>query len=245
MSDSKNGKLKKFKFGLSEGIIVALIGLFAVVFNAVWNDFQENRGRKKAEISNFADKTVLNQHERDFGLISLVNVTRHGNSKPDKPHMEWKYAETANAGDEVAISIYYHNNGPEPAYQLKAKLTLSNCNGELYCRAICANLDAKNSTQSVTGCAKLYIEEGSYTLPLSYTVWNVAQATQGRHLLPHGQTGAEIWTKRGLLLGDICEGWNCQGNIVTKLAVVSLPNTAEPFRGERELTLDELASDRR
>lgn len=240
MSEDKESEItpKRFEFGVSEGIIIALIGAFAVVFATVYPDYKENRERNKAEVSNFAEKTVFNSHERDFNLlhVSNVSVVGHGNA-------EWSLEESASIGDHISINVYYHNNGPEIAYDTRVKINYTSCANLQPCWKICARLWAKNSTEELSDCIKVKVSEKSQldfidggTLVFSNnTKWRTAQATWGEHLLPNNQTGTELISGGGLLLGDVGAGWKHQGNINASFAVVKSPGSGNKtiIRGQQ------------
>lgn len=158
---------------------------------------------------------TLNTDPQDFATLRVKNNTQQPNNTAG-----WGTSASASTGEVVSLAIYYHNTSNETATNLRVRVTPQST-GSGNNHTFTAYVWADNASQ-VTGSATANITSSQ---SLSYvsgsTIWRPNQTTFGSQTLINGQTGAEIFTTSGLLLGNIAQGWSTQGSVVLNFQVGS------------------------
>ena len=162
-----------------------------------------------AAIVGVAFAATLNSDPKDFDTLRVNNVTLD----PSSNSSVWTTSDTAGPGDKVAFAIYYHNTSSETAKNVRVRFTPEN-SPSASTHTFKAWVWADNAS-AVQGNAQVFLSQSeSINFVPGTVVWRPNQTTSGSQTLPNGQTGAEIFTLNGLLIGDIAPGWSTQGNVV-------------------------------
>jgi len=225
----KEGVMKeapKRRITLSETLLSAFILGMAAIIASIAPGYQDNKRAKEAAANEYAEKTVLNSHERDLPLIHLMNISEYGHGNAN-----WKRNEVGDVGDQIGVIVYYNNNGSETAFNTRMKLSANKCNGDQGCWRVCARLWAKNTNDDVNDCAFLTTQSNSKLMFSGGVRWRIAKSESGDHLFPNSQTGYEIISKNGILLGDIGSSldrqtsFDYQGTVVANYVLSNLPRS--------------------
>ena len=155
---------------------------------------------------------VFNDDPADFPTLRVKNTYGQVNNQG------WGVSATASPGDTVSFAIYYHNTGSDTASNVRVRLSPRDTS-ESSTHSFTAYVWADNApevsgsvTVNLTSPAAMGFESGS-------VVWRPNQTISGSQTLPSGQTGEEIFSSSGLLLGDIAPGWSAQGSVVLNFKV--------------------------
>ncbi|MEK7538749.1 MAG: fibronectin type III domain-containing protein [Patescibacteria group bacterium] len=158
---------------------------------------------------------ALNNDAQDFKTLRAVNITKNPGCVACR-----STAITANPGDVLAFSIYYHNTGPDTANNVRVWLTPqispSGTTHSFVAKVSADNASAVNGTTVVTLSGNQTIDflQGS-------VIWWPNQSVTTSTAFPSGQTGAEIFTSEGLNLGSIASGWGTQGAVNMRFQVAN------------------------
>jgi hypothetical protein len=154
----------------------------------------------------------FNTDPLDFSTLRSSNYTKFPDSTTN-----WADVTSADAGDVVSLTIYYHNTSSEDAENVRTSISVPTSVGT----SIVATgvLSADNSVV-VNGQTTINI---SSSQSLSYipgsTRWYPDQSQSVSVPFPFGQTGDEFVTSQGVNIGTIFPGWPTQGSVVARFQV--------------------------
>jgi hypothetical protein len=122
MSFQANNRVLSLRTLLIIAVILPLLGISThAVENFLPNNDafveDENGGSGGSSGSASASSAVFNTDPQDRPTVRVGNATRNGGSVTN-----WKTTETADAGDYVSFTVYYHNTGTEPAQNTRVFL---------------------------------------------------------------------------------------------------------------------------
>ncbi|MHB8651893.1 MAG: hypothetical protein ACYC8S_02045 [Minisyncoccota bacterium] len=160
-----------------------------------------------------AHAATLNTDPRDYDTLRVGNYT----VSPSSSSSNWTTSASASPGDTVNLGIYYHNTGTDTAHNVRVRV-VSQSTGVGATQTFTAYVWADNASQK-TGSATVTISSPQSVSYQNNVVWRPNQTTWGSQALPNGQSGSEIFTTGGLLLGDIAPGWSTQGNVLVAFLV--------------------------
>jgi len=157
---------------------------------------------------------TFNTSSQDFPTVRAVNHTLYPDSSS-----HWSTSVSAQPGDVIGISIYYHNTGSENAKNTKVKITLPSSSASSNF-SISGSVFADNAG-SAWGSASISISSSQTLTYIPGSVkWYPNQSTWNYSSLLYGQNGSEILGS-GLNIGDIAPGWETQGSVVAYFQVSS------------------------
>lgn len=153
--------------------------------------------------------TVFNNHASDYATVRVTNQTQNPNSSTS-----WSSSTTANAGDTIAVIVYYHNNGSENAVSTKLKINNGTFLSSASTHVISGSVGASNAP-TVSGSATVNLTSSqTLTFVSGSPAWFANNQGTILYTLPNGQDGSEIFTGSGLNIGTIVPGWSQQGTFV-------------------------------
>ncbi|MBI5798689.1 MAG: hypothetical protein HZB10_02045 [Candidatus Yonathbacteria bacterium] len=158
---------------------------------------------------------TLNNDTQDFVTLRVANYTLNPTCTSC-----WSGTATANEGDTVSFSIYYHNTGPDTATNVRVRLspqsTSSGTTHTFSATVSADNAPAVSGTVVVTTTSSQAI-----SFITNGVIWRPNQTVYGSTSLPNGQTGANLFDGVGINLGNIAAGWSTQGSVITRFQVSS------------------------
>lgn len=161
----------------------------------------------------FSLAATFNNDPLDYQTLRVGNYT----DNPSSDSSSWGVTANADAGETVNFGIYYHNTSGETATNMRVRLTPQST-GTGNSHVFTAYVWADNAPQ-VSGSATVYLSSSQSIAYKNSIVWRPNQTTWGSQTLPNGQSGSEIFSTNGLLLGDIGSGWTKQGNVIVAFLV--------------------------
>ncbi|MBI5138863.1 MAG: DUF11 domain-containing protein [Candidatus Vogelbacteria bacterium] len=158
---------------------------------------------------------AMNTDPQDYPTVAVVNVR----TNPVPSQTVWSTSETARPGDPMNVRIYFHtdNASTEPARQVRARIQMPTGNSTQF--TISGSVGGTNTNLS-TGQSTITLnpaEQQHIIIRPNSVKWFPTQASIQANQpapFPNGQTGDEIFTSGGVLLGDVPGGWPNQGAIV-------------------------------
>lgn len=153
---------------------------------------------------------TLNNDPQDFATLRVTNYTANPTCVTC-----WSGSTTANNGDVVSFSVYYHNTGVDTARNVRVKLSpQSTPLGTTH--SFTATITADNAP-TVSGTVTVNTPSGQTMSALpNGVIWRANQTTYGSTALPAGQTTSNLFDGVGLNLGNIAPGWPTQGSLVVR-----------------------------
>lgn len=160
--------------------------------------------------------SVWNNVSNDCPTVTVSNVTTGAGTNPNAKGCEPYSSIQANTGDEIAVSIYYHNTGSNPATNVRVSLSKNPSSGSASTHSFYATINSDQG--SISGSGQVYINS-STPIEFSRAVW---QPNQGRSNVsfPGGQNGSQV-ISGGVNIGTINPGWNTQGYVIAYFRVSS------------------------
>lgn len=167
----------------------------------------------------FTPYTHNQEYNRDYYLLDIKNDTQAGS---------WNDPISANPGDVLTFSVYYHNgvNGTT-AHNTKIRVSIPSTTGtQIISTAYLWADNAENATAAnpftETGTVNISSPQGLEYIPGS-TRWFPNQAdwrSASPTPFPFGQSGDEI-VGPGVNIGDIIGCWEFSGQVIFKVRVSS------------------------
>ncbi len=158
---------------------------------------------------------ILNSDSADFEVLRVGNVTQN----PGTTSANWNTAVSANPGDVISFAIYYHNTSQSQVIRdVRVKLT-PKTTGISTSHDFNAVVWGEN-TNPVYGKARVYLSAPAKLEFANNSVkWRPNQQVYSESQLPNNQNGNNIFSSRGISLGDIYPGWSTQGNVMIGFSV--------------------------
>ncbi|MEK7152101.1 MAG: hypothetical protein AAB773_01595 [Patescibacteria group bacterium] len=160
-----------------------------------------------------ASAATFNNDPADYATLRTSNYT-------DNPGCTtcWSSSVSADPGDTVSFSIYYHNTSNETAQNVRVRL-VPQSTGVSTSHSFTAYLFADNASQ-VLGTANVQLTGSqSMTYVSGNTYWYPNQTQSNPATLLNGQSGSEVFSSNGLYIGNIAPGWSTQGSVVMRFLV--------------------------
>ena len=220
--------------GRFSAVLIALVLVASVPGGYfIYQDAEREKRRK------YATAVAWNKDANEPTLL-IVNVTRNPSCTSC-----WRPTGDARAGDVIGLLIYYHQNTCRTARQARVRLDLPASvptTEKLYARIWSAD-----AASDARGEAELRNAKNQpYRLEFRDVEWRPTRTAVAA--LPHGQTGRELLSEDGLLLGDIPPGCEHRGTLLVRFvcastakAVVGVPSTPRGTTecdGESTIVLD-------
>ncbi|MGQ3012449.1 MAG: hypothetical protein ACT6QS_01970 [Flavobacteriales bacterium] len=159
------------------------------------------------------NQTEFNSFENDLPILRVNNVTQTPRDLSFSSPEYWGLLRTARLNDTLAFGIYYHNTSPSISRNVHLRLGYGRIGNILICSAA---LSERFSNNVYLGSCVVLLEDNADNVPVRLdfvgTYWYPEQKSQLR-MLPFGQTGEEVMSLNGLVLGPIGPGWENQGSI--------------------------------
>lgn len=205
-----NADWKKF---LSIAVLMSTVGSLAWSF-APLSTFASSNPR----FNIFTPYTHTQAYNRDYFLLDIKNETQN---------TDWNNPISANAGDTLVYSVYYHNgvnNTTATNTKLKVALPANNgtslvSTGYLWSdnaeNATASNPLTQTATMNVSSSQGLSYITGSAKWYPNQTDWRVDAPAAW----PFGQTGDEIVSSSGVNIGDVQGCWEFSGYVIFKVKV--------------------------
>lgn len=158
---------------------------------------------------------AANVTDGGYGVLEVMNYTQYPNSNAN-----WVPSLTANPGDTVSFGIYYQNEGPDTAQNVRVFLTQPGANA-LTSHTLQARVTGDNMGQ-ITGSATVNVATAQ-TLQFNGTVnWDRNTNGTGSALA----NGTAIFNSTGVPLGNIAPGE--YGTVVVRFTVGNSGGTVNP-----------------
>ncbi len=166
----------------------------------------------------FTPYTHTQTYNKDYFLLDIKNETQNSN---------WNTSVSANAGDTLVFSVYYHNGVNETtAINTKLKVALPTNNGTSLTstgylwadnaeNATASNPLTQTATINVSSSQNLSYITGSAKWYPNQTDWR----TDSPASWPFGQTGDEIVGSSGVNIGNIQGCWEFSGYVIFKVKI--------------------------
>jgi hypothetical protein len=187
--------------------------------NKIYGAIEKNKVKRfKGNASESFGRVTWNTTSNDCKGLSIINATTlEGYENPCWPSS----SVSVNAGEVIAIRIYYHNTGTVTATNTRLVLIPS------------TSLGNSSSTKSFTG--RIVSDQGSVSfnqivkanisssqsLTFLSAKWYTNNTSETLTTLLNGQSGMEVMTDNGLYIGSIEKGWATQGSLVVAFRVSS------------------------
>lgn len=153
--------------------------------------------------------TEINTDPRDFDTLRVYDYA----DDPPADSSRWKRSVAVTPGHKVALGIYYHVSGANPAEDLRVSLRPLT-SGKSTCHAFEATVSARNSRPAI-GTAWVVSSKPVELAPVADTIlWRPQQYRGDSRSFLFEQTGQELLAPHGLRLGDIDRGWSAQGSVL-------------------------------
>ncbi|MBS1746118.1 MAG: hypothetical protein JST21_08110 [Bacteroidetes bacterium] len=175
-------------------------------------------GLSFASIFSFSQtKSMFNTDEKDIPTIMVLNVSKEGggiNGISQPGIGNWKKFIFADAGDTIAVQIYFHNS---TLYRTDSA-TLS---------LLPKRSTADNFHAFVGGVASTTIDRSEgYAIVMTTPFEKVTFIPGSVRIYKHGsptayqvQKEASLFTEKGLSIGAISPGWDFQGTLSAEFVV--------------------------
>ena len=164
-------------------------------------------------ISIKAAPTQFNNNASDFETLRIANSTR------DRGTLNWGSSVSANAGEEIALLVYYHNNSSVTADNTKIRINFPSSSSYQTTHILSVNIWADNASAIFDSVALNLSSSQNLNFISGSVKWYPNQNSNTVQALPFGQNGDEIISFNGLNLGNIAGGWDTQGYITLKARV--------------------------
>ena len=205
-----NADWKKF---IAVAVLMSTIGSLAWSF-APLSTFAGSNPR----FNIFTPYTHTQAYNRDYFLLDLKNETQNS---------DWDHPISANAGDTLIFSVYYHNGvNDTTATNTKLRVALPTANGTSLTstgylwadnaeNATASNPLTQTATVNISSSQNLSYITGSAKWYPNQTDWRVDPPSPW----PSGQTGDEIVGSSGVNIGDVQGCWEFSGYVIFKVKV--------------------------
>jgi uncharacterized repeat protein (TIGR01451 family) len=165
---------------------------------------------------------TFNNNPLDYETLRVGNFTKN----PGSDSSTWTTSVSADANDTVNFAIYYHNTATDVATNVRVRLT-PQTTGVGTSQSFTAYVWADNAPQ-VSSPVTVNLSSNQSISFNGSVVWRPNQTTWGSQALPNSQTGSEIFSTNGLLLGNIGTGWSAQGNVIIAFKVSGTTSGSAP-----------------
>ena len=158
----------------------------------------------------------FNNDPQDFATFRVSNATACNNCS------NWAQSATANAGDVVAFSVYYHNTGNETAQNVRIKVT-PQVNGPGTSESFTGQVISDNAG-TVSGTNTVYISTvQTMTYIPGSARWFANQSASGVPI-----NDAALFSS-GIPVGNIAAGWPSQGQLRVQYQVGQTAQASTPI----------------
>lgn len=212
--------MSKIKLNADWKKFIAVAVLISAVGSLVWsfvpfNTFAQTSATPEFNI--FTPYTHTQTDNKDYFLLDLKNETQNS---------DWNTSVSANAGDTLVFSVYYHNGvNNTTANNTKLKVSLPTNNGASLSttgylwadnaeNATASNPLTQTSNINISSSQSLNYISGSAKWYPNQTDWRTDSATSW----PNGQSGDEI-VGSGINIGNIQGCWEYSGYAIFKVRV--------------------------
>lgn len=153
---------------------------------------------------------VWNMAPNDFATVRVSNVTKQPNCSTC-----WSQTISADPGDTIAVSVYYHNTGSTIASDTVIRLSPQS-SGQTTSVTFNGSVSSLSAQNTASGSATASITSPQ---PLNFVTarWFPNQTTTSQ-MLPGGQDGSAAFGS-GINIGTVSPGWNAQGSVVFHFVV--------------------------
>ena len=160
-------------------------------------------------IGSSAFAATWNSASNDCPTVTVSNISTGSGTNPNVNGCEPYTSIQAGQGDEIGVSIYYHNTSSSPATNVRVSLSKNPSSGSANTHSFSAAINSDQGSASGSGQVNI---SSSQTLDFSRAVW---QPNQGRSSVsfPNGQNGSQV-INGGVNIGTINSGWNTQGYVI-------------------------------
>ena len=230
LDNIKLGDLSRNIRRLSLGSVVFIISILSLIVGVtatLYQFFSESRSQYQTKLwvgteqshlsANITNPTFeVTELNRDLKDLPTVRLMYTGESSD-----RWRSELNGEPGDNIAYAIYYHNSGRVVARDVRVSLNLDPCQSHS-CIKFNARIWGSNAPE-VRGSATLSFQPPhsvfSVDLLMKKNIWKPNQTQSGDRKFEFGQSGTELFTERGILLGDIQPGWGDQGSVIGSLVI--------------------------
>jgi len=235
----------KLKLKCDKGKMLAALILFSLVSSVSWaflpaGTMAETGSNPRFNI--FTPYTHTQTYNKDYFLLDIKNETQNS---------DWNTSASANAGDTLVFSVYYHNGVNETtAINTKLKVALPTNNGTSLTstgylwadnaeNATASNPLTQTATINVSSSQSLNYISGSAKWYPNQADWRTDSATSW----PFGQNGDEIISSSGINIGDIQGCWEFSGYVIFKVKIGNTQPVLNPdlsiYKTARNITANE------
>lgn len=152
---------------------------------------------------------AFNNVSNDCPTVTVSNVTTGYGTNPNVNGCEPYSSINANPGDEIAVSIYYHNTGSVAANNVRISLSKSPNSGSASTHSFYATISSDQGGASGSGQVQI---NSSTDLQFSRASWQPNQ-NRSNVSFPGGQNGSQVMSG-GVNIGTVNPGWNTQGYVI-------------------------------
>ncbi len=192
------------------------------VFTAPY--LEELRGEHEEEVQSLLPRperwlgpndTSLNSDPRDFDLVRVSNATLHPGSAD-----HWSLELSAQIGDIISVTLYYHVSGTRPARDVQ--LYLEHVGDVGLARHHFFGVLLGSNSSRVRGAASVMLSTpANLVYVMDSMAWYPDQAIDDPVGFPFRQDQRVLFQPDGVFLGDIAHGWTHQGSIVCQFESVA------------------------
>ena len=154
----------------------------------------------------------FNSDPADRPTLLVSNYTDYHGSNAN-----WSTSVSADAGETISFLVYYHNTSSVTANQTRLRVDLPS--GNFTSLSVSGRVWANNASAVIGNTSINLSSSQSLSFIPGSVQWYPNNQSQAIYSLPSGQTGSEIISSNGLLLGDIASGWAAQGYVVFRVGV--------------------------
>ena len=146
-----------------------------------------------------------------------VKTLKVANSTTDAGTYNWATNVAADAGNDIALLVYYHNTAAITATNTKVRVNFPAASQTT--QTISVNIWS-DTDPAINDSVVLNISSAQTVTFLSgSTRWYPNQNSGTNQVLPSGQSGDEIISAGGLNIGNMASGWGAQGYVSLKARI--------------------------